>query len=198
MDSKTCSDISIFLETTIDNTPVKKHLKCLDEVDSKELSLIISTFLENNFSPQNDDRVSSSYSLERRHLFDSLYIKKPSKLELEKYIERIIAFSEIEKGTLIYAIALISEMLKKNTNSIRLCAQNINLLLLASVICSVKLLEDKIFLNSFYAKIGGISLEKVNLIEASFFEIINYELVIKDEVYYAHHDFLIDFSLNSL
>lgn len=190
------SELSNLLEySTVDTSTGEKLNKSIESLDCENLCMITSTFLENSFSHEKDDRSANIYSKENRDIYDVFYIKKCSSLQLDKYIERIMKHGQVENGTLIYAMALINKFLLKNNNFIRLCALNINLIILSSIICALKLLEDKIFLNSFYAKVGGISLEKLNLIERSFLALIDFESVIREETYLKYNDFFLSCSL---
>ena len=127
------SELSNLLDSTIDSTTTTKKLnKSIESFDHEDLCLITSTLLENSFSLEKDDRTVSIYSNKNRYLYDIFYIKKCSTLQLDNYIERIIKHGQVEKGTLIYAIALINKFLLKNSSSIKLCALNINLIILSS------------------------------------------------------------------
>ena len=60
MDSKTSSDIYLALDTTIDNTPIKtikKSYKSLELIDTKELCVITSNYLENNLFSKNKSKI---------------------------------------------------------------------------------------------------------------------------------------------
>ena len=49
--------------------------------------------------------------------------------------------------------------------------------------------EDELLTNTFYAKIGGISVAETNLLEVEFIKLINYRLYVSEEEYkmYVNH-----------
>jgi hypothetical protein len=59
----------------------------------------------------------------------------------------------------------------------------INRLILVSVIIAIKYHEDHYYKNTFYAKVGGISIDEFNKLEKSFLEMIEYSLFIDNDTY---------------
>ena len=110
---------------------------------------------------------------------EPLYSKIVPALSLEKYIIRIMKYTEAENNTLIAAYLYIIKLIKKE--NFVLSINNIYRLLLGSVVLAKKVLEDIKFENSYYCGIGGISLQELNMIEFSLFIRINFEVNIKKE-----------------
>ena len=110
---------------------------------------------------------------------EPLYSKIVPALSLEKYIIRIMKYTEAENNTLIAAYLYIIKLIKKE--NFVLSINNIYRLLLGSVVLAKKVLEDIKFENSYYCEIGGISLQELNMIEFSLFIRINFEVNIKKE-----------------
>ena len=105
---------------------------------------------------------------------EPLYSKLIPALSLEKYLIRIIKYTEVENNTLIVAYLYIIKLIKKE--NFILSINNIYRLLLGSVVLDKKVLEDLKYNNSYYCEIGGISLQEFNKIEFSLFVRLNYEV----------------------
>ena len=105
---------------------------------------------------------------------EPLYSKLIPALSLEKYLIRIIKYTEVENNTLIVAYLYIIKLIKKE--NFILSINNIYRLLLGSVVLAKKVLEDLKYNNSYYCEIGGISLQEFNKIEFSLFVRLNYEV----------------------
>ena len=65
-------------------------------------------------------------------------------------------------------------------------------LILAALVVSTKYNEDIIYKNSHYAKVGGVSLEELNLLEHYFLENIDYNIYINPEEYKLCSKYLYD------
>lgn len=120
------------------------------------------------------------YDSNENSIFD---LKKQSKITLSDYILRIIDIGEIEMTTIIHSISLIHKLLLIDSLPFKLTYRNINLILFTSCLISVKLMEDNIYEDCFYAKVGGISIEKLKSTEAFFLELIDYDLFLSETEY---------------
>jgi len=120
---------------------------------------------------QNNKRMKKKPS---KDINEPLYSKLIPALSLEKYLIRIIKYTEVENNTLIVAYLYIIKLIKKE--NFILSINNIYRLLLGSVVLAKKVLEDLKYNNSYYCEIGGISLQEFNKIEFSLFVRLNYEV----------------------
>lgn len=68
---------------------------------------------------------------------------------------------------------------------------NSNRILIAASTLAIKFNEDDYFGNSFYAKVGGIRLSELNLLEESFFKLCNYNLFTQEVKFEQYLNFLI-------
>ena len=120
---------------------------------------------------QNNKRMKKKPS---KDINEPLYSKLIPALSLEKYLIRIIKYTEVENNILIVAYLYIIKLIKKE--NFILSINNIYRLLLGSVALAKKVLEDLKYNNSYYCEIGGISLQEFNKIEFSLFVRLNYEV----------------------
>ena len=160
-----------------------------DIKEASDMSLLIAAYLEGIIQSVLDDRKKyPSVNLEINKQLDIFYIKKESKLSLVKYIMRIFEYAQIEFNTGLYALIILKKFLMKNKEYISLCLLNVNLLFLIAVVVSVKLLEDKIFTNSYYASVGGISKDKLNQLEVIMLNFLDFNIHISPLEYEGFND----------
>jgi hypothetical protein len=110
---------------------------------------------------------------------EPLYSKTIPVLSINKYLIRIIKYTEIENNTLIVAYLYIIKLIKKE--NFILGINNVYLLLLGSVVLAKKVLEDILFDNSYYCQIGSMSNSNLNMIEYSLFTRIDFDVSLKME-----------------
>jgi hypothetical protein len=110
---------------------------------------------------------------------EPLYSKTIPVLSINKYLIRIIKYTEIENNTLIVAYLYIIKLIKKE--NFILGINNVYLLLLGSVVLAKKVLEDILYDNSYYCQIGSMSNSNLNMIEYSLFTRIDFDVSLKME-----------------
>jgi hypothetical protein len=110
---------------------------------------------------------------------EPLYSKTTPVSNINKYLIRIIKYTEIENNTLIVAYLYIIKLIKKE--NFILGINNVYLLLLGSVVLAKKVLEDILFDNSYYCQIGSMSNSNLNMIEYSLFTRIDFDVNLKKE-----------------
>ena len=162
----------------IDLKRANKQLIDCFELDNKLFANLINVediinYISTNLLSiiQNNKRMKKKPS---KDINEPLYSKLIPALSLEKYLIRIIKYTEVENNTLIVAYLYIIKLIKKE--NFILSINNIYRLLLGSVVLAKKVLEDLKYNNSYYCEIGGISLQEFNKIEFSLFVRLNYEV----------------------
>lgn len=110
---------------------------------------------------------------------EPLYSKSIPVLSLNKFLVRIMKYTEIENNTLIVAYLYIMKLIEKE--KFILGVNNVYRLLLGSSVLAKKFLEDIGFNNSYYCNIGGITNNELNLIEYSLFVRIDFNVNLKKE-----------------
>ena len=162
----------------IDLKRTNKQLIDCFELDNKLFANLINVediinYISTNLLSiiQNNKRMKKKPS---KDINEPLYSKLIPALSLEKYLIRIIKYTEVENNTLIVAYLYIIKLIKKE--NFILSINNIYRLLLGSVVLAKKVLEDLKYNNSYYCEIGGISLQEFNKIEFSLFVRLNYEV----------------------
>lgn len=68
-----------------------------------------------------------------------------------------------------------------------LTESNVHRLLWTCVVAACKFYEDKFYSNEYYAKVGGISLQEMNKLEAIMLDMVHYELFITPQTF-AEYD----------
>jgi hypothetical protein len=61
---------------------------------------------------------------------------------------------------------------------------------LAFILVSIKYNEDGYFANDFYAKVGGITIQEMNLLELEAIILLNHTLFVGDEFFYRYKMYL--------
>jgi hypothetical protein len=62
--------------------------------------------------------------------------------------------------------------------------------MLTSILTAIKFNEDDFYSNTYYAKVGGISLQEINNLESEFLSLINFNLWIDYDIYQKYQNYL--------
>ena len=110
---------------------------------------------------------------------EPFYSKLIPALTLEKFLIRIMKYTEAENNTLIVAYLYIIKLIK--IENFILSLNNVYRLLLGATILAKKVLEDLNYNNIYYCEIGGLSVEELNNIEFNLFVRISFDVNPKKE-----------------
>ena len=105
---------------------------------------------------------------------EPFYSKFIPVLSIEKFLIRIVKYTEAENNTLIVAYLYITKLLNKEKFILSL--NNIYRLLLGSVVLAKKELEDLCYNNLYYCEIGGMTVQDLNSVEYSLFIRLNFDV----------------------
>ena len=156
------------------------------------LQLSISLAIEQLLSENRKQKYYASKIREQsKMIFSSNSIPKISSLE---YLNRIVNYTKIEDSTLITAIIYLDLV---GQNEIYLTDYNIHTLLLICILIAIKMNEDSIYTNDYYAQVAGISLKKLNKIEHEFLNMNKFKLFVDKDIFEQYQRYLSNFYLNT-
>lgn len=112
-------------------------------------------------------------------VFDSIAAPEMS---LVDYARRIVKYFQCSHESSILSLAYIDRFLKDRPD-FTLCVLNVHRLLLTSMVVAAKFFDDTYLYNSFYAQVGGVSLQELNKLELKFLTALRWELYVDRENY---------------
>ena len=107
-----------------------------------------------------------------------------SKMEIDEFIERIVNYLNIDNTLLVLSMMMLDKIL---ANNFILTERNVHKVIFICFMETQKFFEDENYKNSDYAKVCGISVNELLLMEVSFMELINYNMFVKEEEYIEYN-----------
>lgn len=153
----------------------------------KSISQTLSSILENNKTQNNYKEIIKKQS---KMVFSANLIPN---ISIEDYLIRIQTYSKIENSTLIISLILIDRVCQRN--NLTLTYYNIHRILFSSILISIKFNEDLYYDNKFYADIAGVKTKELKLLEYNFVSMLNFNLLVKEELYEKYKQYLEEFDL---
>ena len=114
-----------------------------------------------------------------------------SKMEIDEFIERIVNYLHIDNTLLVLSMMILDKIL---SNKFILTENNAHKMIFMCFMETQKFYEDESYKNKDYARVCGVSIDELLLMEVSFMEIINFNLYIKDEDYQNYYKNFIQLS----
>lgn len=123
---------------------------------------------------------------------DIFYLNHLPEITIEEYINQLLKYSQMSSSALVLSIIYIDKMCEKQRYV--LSQNNIHRLILASVLVSIKFNDDLNFNNTYYAKIGGVSVEVLNQLEYEFYVLLGFKLWVEKLYYQKYLNYFNKFS----
>lgn len=158
-----------------------------DEVyNNKKIIMTIAELLTEIINEQKNLIINRGIIEKQKKL--CFYSSFPSIITIQSFIERLCKFTHCEECSLIISLIYIDRICEK-VNLI-LTKKNIHRLFLICLISSIKYNEDECYLNSYYGKIGGLSLNEFNTLEYELLKLIDFDLHVDITVYEQYRRYL--------
>uniref|UniRef100_V5E6X2 Cyclin n=1 Tax=Kalmanozyma brasiliensis (strain GHG001) TaxID=1365824 RepID=V5E6X2_KALBG len=97
-------------------------------------------------------------------------------ISLSAYLRRIAKYTSIEKCCVLILLVYIDRVCER-LEGFTICGLTVHRFICAAILCASKALCDAFNTNEHYAKVGGISLQEINLLEKEFLQIIDWRLI---------------------
>ena len=158
-----------------------------DEVyNNKKIIMTIAELLTEIINEQKNLIINRGIIEKQKKL--CFYSSFPSIITIQSFIEILFKLNHCEECSLIISLIYIDRICEK-VNLI-LTKKNIHRLFLICLITSIKYNEDECYLNSYYAKIGGLSLNEFNTLEYELLKLIDFDLHVDITVYEQYRRYL--------
>ncbi|TFK44539.1 cyclin-domain-containing protein [Crucibulum laeve] len=145
-----------------------------EEAHIDHLVLLIADML-NRLMTHNDRIPLSPESLTRFHS------RSAPNISVLDYLKRIVRFTNVEKSCLLITLHYIDQICAR-TPIFTLSSLTCHRFIIAAITVSSKGLCDSFCTNHLYAKVGGISVTELNILEREFLATIDWRLMCTREV----------------
>jgi hypothetical protein len=118
------------------------------------------------------------------------HLKKPPTISVELYLARLAKLAKCDPSAFVVALVLLDRFQVRNPGFI-VNGKCIHRLLITSLLLAIKGHSDVLYNNKYYAQVGGIPLQELNLMEATMLEMVEFEVVVSAGEYGAFLERLI-------
>ncbi|KAG8381058.1 hypothetical protein BUALT_Bualt06G0082500 [Buddleja alternifolia] len=143
----------------------------------------LSTLLQ-RVAESNDAFIS--YTAQKASIFHGL--TRPT-ISIQYYLERIFKYANCSPSCVVVAYIYLDRFTQKQP-LLPINSFNVHRLLIASVLVSAKFMDDIFYNNAYYAKVGGISRDEMNLLEVDFLFGLGFQLNVTTSTFYTYCSYL--------
>ena len=165
----------------------KKSIKIIDDYPNGKIINIISELLKIMCKNNNTKEINNQNILSNKKIKLFMLRKIPS-ISINDYLLRLSKYSKLDESTVVFILIYIDRLC--HNYNLKINNYNIFKLILAAMVVAIKFNEDEYYTSDFYAKLGGISKLEMNLLEYEFVTMINFNLFIKEDLFYQYYDLL--------
>ena len=181
--------ITIISENSTISKKVASISSIIESISDITIITIIADLLKNICEENNSIEVNNK-NLAINKKIKLFMLKKIPSISIKDYLLRLVKYSKINGSTLIFILIYIDRLCLKN--KFKITFLNIYKFILTALVIAVKFNEDEFYSSEFYAKLGGISKTEMNIMEYEFITMINFNLFIKEELFFKYHDLLLN------
>jgi len=112
------------------------------------------------------------------------------KISIDEYVSIIVLCSHCSEECFVLALIYLERLVGGN-QGLFVNSYNVHRLFLTSVMIAGKYFDDESFDNTYYSRLGGLSLKEINELEREFLLMINFNVHAENELFTAWNDSLI-------
>jgi len=110
------------------------------------------------------------------------HAEKAPLISLPRYLERVMSFAPCSNSCFIIALIYIDRIIQNHTEFV-LNSLSVHRMLITSVMLATKFFDDETFNNLYYARVGGLQITELNVLEEKFLSLIDFSLTIHADVF---------------
>ena len=158
----------------------QKQKEIFQEKEFRYLLINILSSLLTDICKEND--ISQIKNNEKINPFIS---KIKNSITIKNYLGRLVKYTQAESSTLIAMLIYIDRLCEINNFIIN--SFNVYKIIFSSLVIAIKYNEEEYFGNKYLAKVGGLSLNEMNLLELIYLNLIDFNLYVSDEVFQTYY-----------
>jgi hypothetical protein len=106
-------------------------------------------------------------------------VRIPS-VSIHDYLNRIAKYFWCSPECFVMSLIYIDRIMKRRPDFV-VCKLNIHRLVITAMMLAVKFYDDIYYSNAYYAKVGGVKSNEMNILEIQFLKLIEWHLFISNE-----------------
>lgn len=111
--------------------------------------------------------------------------------QLEFYMTRLIEYANCSSAAFVIMLIYI-DRIHPYCDSLKLTEMNCHRMALATLVLAIKYIDDEVFSNAHYSRVGGVTPKEMNQLESKLLQVLDWKLAVSPEEYAMYEDGLMD------
>ncbi|KAJ3361102.1 hypothetical protein GGF32_007789 [Allomyces javanicus] len=124
------------------------------------------------------------------------HARAPPPISVHAYLARILKYAPCENAVFIAVLVYLDRMARARVPFV-VCTNNVHRLLITAIMVATKFHSDVFFTNVHYAKVGGVTVAELNMLELEFLFINEFNLAIHPTDMQRYADRLLDHAIKT-
>ncbi|KNE67884.1 hypothetical protein AMAG_12599 [Allomyces macrogynus ATCC 38327] len=124
------------------------------------------------------------------------HARAPPPISIHAYLARILKYAPCENAVFIAVLVYLDRMARARVPFV-VCTNNMHRLLITAIMVATKFHSDVFFTNVHYAKVGGVTVAELNMLELEFLFINEFNLTIQPADLQRYADRLLDHAIQT-
>ena len=118
--------------------------------------------------------------------FTKFHALRPPSINLCEYLERVAKYAACSGECFVLSLVYIDNIIHNNSTFI-VNSLNVHRLLITSIMLAAKHFDDHYYNNEYYAKIGGVSTNELNILEVELLFMLNFNLFVTPDQFSQYY-----------
>jgi hypothetical protein len=107
---------------------------------------------------------------------------RPPAITVQQYVQRLQRYFGCSSECFVLALVYLDRVVKTHPD-FSISNLNIHRLVVTSVMIAAKFFDDVYYSNAYYARVGGVRLKEMNVLEVRFLELLQWRLFVSPQEY---------------
>lgn len=123
-------------------------------------------------------------------------LQAPSITPIE-YLRRLARYSFCSRSVFVAAFFYLEKIAQMEDVDLRINSLSVHRLLLTAVLLATKMIDDVLYDNAHFAKVGGLDVKELNMLELDMLKVLDFRLFIKPEEFEEFEEHLLECAMSS-
>lgn len=122
--------------------------------------------------------------------FDRYHAVRVPSVQVKSYLARLFSYFRCSDACLITSLIYVDRLLRRHEDFC-LTTLSIHRILAVSMLLSAKFNDDTYYSNDYYAKVCGMSLKELNVLEGQFLGFVDWNLCVTSDEYDKYRNYVL-------
>lgn len=122
--------------------------------------------------------------------YHSFFSQNKQPFDLSFYVNRLVQYANCSPAAFVVMLVYVDRV-KERLPALFVTDMNCHRVVLTALVLAIKFVDDEVFSNAHYSRVGGVTTAELNDLELKFLEALNWTLAVSPDMYTLYEDGLL-------